>query len=207
MAVADYHDTHHHFPPPYVNGPDGKSWHSWRILILPYIEQKELYDAYNFDEPWDGPNNRKLAERMPQIFRFHGSEREGNTTTNYLAVVGEETIWPGDRKLSYSDITDGTSETILIVENHGAGIHWMEPRDLRLDEIDLHLNSPGGVSSPFDNPGVAMADGSARSFHAGLTPETLRALFTIQGNEQFTTDAQGDIKLLNDGRLRPRVRE
>jgi len=67
--------------------------HSWRVLILPYIEQNELFKEYRFDEPWDGPNNRKLASRMPKVYALHGEERPDNVTTNYLAVVGPETFW------------------------------------------------------------------------------------------------------------------
>jgi hypothetical protein len=111
LAVANYNDAHGHLPPPYVLGPDGKRWHSWRVLILPYIEQDALFNEYKFDEPWDGPNNRKLAERMPRTFAFHSSHKPGDTTANYLAVVGDETAWPGTRTVKFADITDGVSST------------------------------------------------------------------------------------------------
>ena len=81
-------------------GPDGRPWHSWRILILPYIEAEGLFEEYGFSEPWDGPNNRQLAGRMPRLYAFHGDERPGNTTTNYLAVIGPETAWPGASTVS-----------------------------------------------------------------------------------------------------------
>ena len=104
--------------------------HSWCILILPYLDQGELYKAYNFDKPWYGPNNRKLASRMPALFALYGDHHEGNTTTNYLAVVGPETIWQGATGVASDALKDGPSQTILIVENRGANVHWMEPRDL-----------------------------------------------------------------------------
>ncbi|MBN9524501.1 DUF1559 domain-containing protein, partial [bacterium] len=115
MAVASYHDTHGHYPPPYVLGPDGRPWHSWRVLIMPYIEQQALYEQYRFDEPWDGPNNRKLADRMPRLYQFHAATKPGSTTTNYLAVVGDETVWNAAKKVHTGDVTDGLSTTILIV--------------------------------------------------------------------------------------------
>lgn len=83
MAVANYHDANGRYPPPCVAGPDGRPWHSWRVLVLPYVEQSDLHEAYSFAEPWDGPNNRKLAGRMPRLFAFRGTERPGSTTTNY----------------------------------------------------------------------------------------------------------------------------
>ena len=102
------------------------------MLLLPYIDQQELYAAYSFAEPWDGPNNRKLADRMPQIYMFHGSEHSKNRTTNYLAVVGDETVWPVSKPFAMVDVTDVSGETVLVVENRGAEVHWMEPRDLAL---------------------------------------------------------------------------
>src|SRR5262245_46261269 len=119
--------------------------HSWRVLLLPYIEQNDLYKEYRFDEPWNGPNNRKLASRMPPTYFLHGEERPGNTTTNYLAVVGAETVWQGATGVSMDAVKDGTSSTILIVENKGAGVHWMEPRDLVFAEMDFKLNNPKGI--------------------------------------------------------------
>lgn len=206
MAVANYHDSNGHFPPPYLAGPDGRPWHSWRVLILPFIEQNALHKEYDFAEPWDGPKNRRLADRMPRLFRFHAGVEPTGTTTNYLAVVGPETVWPGTKKVGFSAAADGASTTILVVENLGAGVHWMEPRDLVLADMDLRVNSPAGVSSPYDRPGVAMLDGSLHSLRPELRPEVLRALLTINGKEQLTDDGPGGWEFLPDGRDRPLAR-
>lgn len=203
MAVANYHDEKGHYPPPYVLGPDGRPWHSWRVLVLPYIEQSELHKQYDFKEPWDGPNNRKLADRMPRIFEFHSAKAPGNTTTNYLAVVGDETVWHGSKKISSTGVSDGLSTTILIVENRGAGVHWMEPRDLSLADLDLRLNSPAGISSPYDDPAVVMLDTSVRRLRVGLEPAVLRALLTTRGGEPVAETHPGGWELLPDGRQRP----
>lgn len=202
MAVANYHDTNGHYPPPFVRGPDGRPWHSWRVLVLPFIEQHELHKQYRFDEPWDGPNNRQLADRMPRIFRFHSSKSDGNTTTNYLAVVGEETVWHPTKRVTTGEMTDGLSTTILIVENRGAGIHWMEPRDLTFADLDPTVNSPAGVSSPYNDPAVALLDGSLRKVRTVLPPDVLRALLTVRGGEKLADTGAG-WELLPDGRQRP----
>jgi hypothetical protein len=204
LAVANYHHEYGRYPPPYLNGPDGRPWHSWRVLILPYIEYSNLHQAYSFAEPWDGPNNRKLAERMPRIFAFHGSERAENTTTNYLAVVGHETAWPETKSLTSAEVTDGLDSTILLVENMGAAVHWMEPRDLLLADMDLRVNSPAGVSSPYDDSAVAMLDGNLHRLRPGLKPAVLRGLLTIRGGEILEVDAAGAWELLPDGRQRLR---
>ncbi len=173
------------------------------MLVLPYIEQKALYDQYRFDEPWDGPNNKKLAGRMPRLYQFHAATKPGSPTTNYLAVVGDETVWNAAKKVRPGDVTDGLSTTILIVENRGAGVHWMEPRDPTFADMDLRVNSPAGVSSPYNDPAVAMLDGSLRHIRTGLRPDVLRALLTIRGGEELTESSAGGWEFLPDGRQRP----
>lgn len=202
MAVANYHDQNGHYPPPYIAGPDGRPWHSWRILILPFIEHNELYEEYDFAQPWDGPNNRKLAERIPRLFVFHGSERKGPPVTNYLAVVGEETVWSGTRLVSEKDVKDGTGMTIVLVENLGAGVHWMEPRDLVLDEGNLGINTPKGISSPYVDPAVATLDTAVFRLRPHMEPRLLRAMLTIRGGELVEYLETQGWTLLPDGRLR-----
>lgn len=203
MAVANYADAHYdQFPPAYQLGPDGKPWHSWRVLILPYIEQDNLFKQYRFDEPWDGPNNRQLAEHMPKLYAFSGTHRP-TTTTNYLAVVGAETMWPGATVRKRGEIKDGTGETILIVENNGLGVHWMEPRDLAFDAMPFALDDPNGVSSWYKQPAVVTADTSVRRLSKGMTPEALRAALTVAGGEKLADDGNG-WTVIEDGRDRER---
>jgi hypothetical protein len=202
LAVANYESANGHYPPAYVLGPDGKPWHSWRVLILPYIEGQELFDAYRFDEPWDGPHNRTLAARMPKIYRFANRTEPGQTTTNYLAVVGPRTMWPGPEGRKHADITDGASHTVLIAENRGLGGHWMEPRDLDFDTMPFEFNHPHGVSSWYQTPAVVMTDGSVHTFPPGSDPRALRAVFTATGGEKVSLDGERWL-LLPDGRLRP----
>jgi hypothetical protein len=203
LAVANYHEGHGHYPPAHVLGPDGRPWHSWRVLILPYIEQDELFQEYDFSEPWDGPKNHRLAERMPRLYAFHGDERPGNTTANYLAVVGPETVWPGSSTVSSKAVTDDQGATILLVENRGAGVHWMEPRDLALADMDLAINSPRGVSSWYSDPAVVMLNGYVYRLRRDVSPKTLRALLTIRGGEPVQSDEAGGWVWLPDGRDRP----
>ena len=177
--------------------------HSWRVLILPYLEQNDLYKEYNFDEPWDGPNNRKLASRMPRMYALHGEEHPGNTTTNYLAVVGPETIWQGSKGVAVDAVKDGASNTILIVENKGADVHWMEPRDLSFAQMDFTLNSPNGISSRYLDPAVVMVSCTVFRLTKSVEPATLRAMFTINGGEKVAGDPENGWHLLPDGRRRP----
>jgi hypothetical protein len=202
LAVANYESTHGHLPPAYLADEVGRPMHSWRVLILPFIEQDNLYKQYDFSEPWDGPNNRQLAERMPRIYALHGDYYPGLTTTNYLAVVGPKTAWPGSSTVLRSDVTDGTSKTILLIENRGQGVHWMEPRDLEFETMSFDLNSPNGISSKYDDPAVVMLDGSVQRLHKHLKPQTLRALLTINGGEKLRGGFGDEWEVLPDGRLR-----
>ena len=96
VALLTYHDTYGSFPPAYIADDQGRPMHSWRVLILPYLEEKSLYDRYDFSEPWDGPDNSQLAAEMPKVYRCRSDSCSlSPTDTSYLAVVGDGTIWPG----------------------------------------------------------------------------------------------------------------
>ena len=198
-----YLDTNRHFPPAFVLGPDGKPWHCWRVLILPFIEQDSLFKRYRFDEPWDGPNNSQLAGEMPKTLAFSGEHRTGLTTTNYLAVVGAETMWPGAKGRKFDEIKDGTSQTILIVENNGLGVHWMEPRDLAFETMPFAIDDPNGVSSWYKCPAVVTADGGVLRLSKEMTPDALRAALTVNGGEKLALDS-GGWTVIEDGRDRER---
>jgi hypothetical protein len=135
------------------------------------------------------------------VYAFHGEHRPGLTATNYLAVVGPETIWPGTTGLNFRDVTDGTSSTILIVESTGGDMHWMEPRDLSFADMSFEVGHPAGVSSKYKEPAVVMADGAVRSLQADLPPQTLRAMLTANGGEAVR-ETGGQWKLIEDGRQR-----
>jgi hypothetical protein len=204
FAVAAYHDAKGHYPPAYVLGPDGKPWHSWRVLLLPYLDEEKLFGEYNFNEPWDGPNNRRLASRIPSVFRSQRAQRKSDSVvTSYLAVVGEGTLWPGAGTVPRQEVTDGEAQTILLVENSGLGVHWMEPRDLEFATMSFGLGRPDGVSSWYQDPAIVTADGSVRRLKRELRPETLRALLTIRGGERLEQNESGQWEWLQDGRDRP----
>lgn len=152
LGLQNYYSAHGHFPPAYVADADGRPMHSWRVLILPYMEWKSLYDAYDFDEPWNGPNNRKLAGSMPNEYCCPSSEDSQYELgmTNYVAVVGPKTVWPEGETVKMDDIPDGTGNTIMLVEIADPDIRWMEPRDLSFEEAVRGVNpkSERGISSP-----------------------------------------------------------
>ena len=107
LALHNYHDTYGCFPPAYLADRNGKPMHSWRVLILPFIEQSALYQKYDFSEPWDGPKNSKLLSSMPHVYSCPSVARTAagrSTCTSYLAVVGPTTVWPGRATRSLNEI-------------------------------------------------------------------------------------------------------
>ena len=152
-AMYNYHDVYGSFPPAYVSGPDGKRWHSWRTLLLPFIEESAIYEKYRFDEPWNGPNNWPLVEtKILRGFQCpSGADYEVTPFTNYVVVVGEGTAFPGPEAVSLNEINDPET-AILFVEAVNLNIHWAEPRDLELDSMSFQVNDPKApsISSPHD---------------------------------------------------------
>lgn len=129
IALNAYSDEFGQFPPAMTLGPDGKPWHSWRVLVLPYLGESDLYGQYRFDEPWNGPSNLAIVEKMPGILRCP-SASETIGCTSYVAVVGRNTMWPAWQTVSPTKITDGTSNTLLVAEARDLNIPWTEPRDI-----------------------------------------------------------------------------
>jgi len=203
LALHNYHDAYGCFPPAYVADADGRPMHSWRVLILPFMEEQELYDRYRFDEPWDGPNNRWLHSEKPvflshsgRIYAHHIYQCPGasDMEADYLAVVGPHLAWPGACCTTYADFSDGRSQTIQLIEVQDSGIHWMEPRDLDIASIKglqdlgvppMHTPIPRQPRNPKYYPGfhALRADGGVNTFAPDVDAALFRALLTRDGNE------------------------
>ncbi|REJ87102.1 MAG: DUF1559 domain-containing protein [Planctomycetota bacterium] len=133
-SLYRYEEDHGHLPPAYLADADGKPMHSWRVLLLPYLGADKLYEAYDFSEPWDGPNNRQLHGDMPY---YNPSPYGGDSsTTSYLAVVGPGTMWPEQRATALEDVpSNDRRNTLLLVAVKNSDVHWMEPRDLSFETL------------------------------------------------------------------------
>src|SRR5262245_32674018 len=188
LALWQYHDIHGTFPPAYIADEDGRPMHSWRVLLLPYLDQRSVYRQYRFDEPWDGPNNSALAFAVGRLRCYECPSSNCNGESNYVAIVGSQTIWPGSKTTKMVDIKDGAANTIILVETHNSGIHWMEPRDLDIADIARGINPPlgMGISSGHVHgvANVAFADGMVKAIDNKASPKALRAALTIAGGEK-----------------------
>ncbi len=184
LALHNYHDVYGTFPPAFVADENGKPMHSWRVLILPFIDEAGLYSEYKFSEPWDGPNNRLLLDRMPRTYSCPSHINTGLTTnTSYAGVFGEHCVFRGAAPIAIHDITDGTSNTIMVGEASHASIPWMKP-----DDVDILVHGAIGDANGFssDHTGgvhVLMCDGAVRFLSQSINADMLKALFTRDGNE------------------------
>jgi prepilin-type processing-associated H-X9-DG protein len=178
LALHNYHDAYGCFPPAYVADKSGRPMHSWRVLILPFLEYEPLYRKYRFDEPWNGPLNRELASQQLHLFRCPDDTGPA-TNTSYLVVVGARTIFPGARSVKISEIEGGTTSTILLVEVVNSGINWTQPRDLSFVEAMRGINPEPALGISSHHKGgaqIAFADGSVRFFPDDTSQDDLRSL-------------------------------
>jgi hypothetical protein len=92
LAMLNYHDVYGSYPPAYLADEDDRPMHSWRVLLLPYLEEEALYDQYDFDQPWDSPENLALANLMPQVYTCPSDMLATGSETSYTMVVGPDTV-------------------------------------------------------------------------------------------------------------------
>lgn len=143
-ALHAYHTTHKVFPSASANAA-GQSGLSWRVHILPFLEEQELYEQFKIDEPWDSPHNLELVDRMPEAYRVSGV---AENKTVYHMFVGPDTPFGQERGLDFAKVTDGTSNTIMAV--------------IGTPETAVQWTKPGGIDFDPANPfrGLAQMDGA-----------------------------------------------
>ena len=150
-ALHNYHADHACFPPAYIADKNGKPMHSWRALLLPYMDCGGLNKVYDFTERWDGPKNKKLLALRPGYYACPDdptSNTPGAQQANYFAVMGPNAGWAGDHPRKLGDFSSRASDTIMLVEVANSGISWMEPRDVSIEALQTAgTNSPALVPS------------------------------------------------------------
>jgi hypothetical protein len=182
LAMHNYHDTYGHFPAAATYDKNGKPLLSWRVELLPFLEQDLLYKQFKLDEPWDSPDNKKLLAKMPRVFQ--ATDARGGTDTVYQGLVGKGTIFEGKKGIGIRDILDGTSNTIMFVEAAKA-VPWSAPEDLAYD-ADKPLPKIGGLFEGGFN--AALCDGSVHFISKTVSEKTLRAAITRAGGEVLGPD-------------------
>jgi hypothetical protein len=202
LALRSYHADYGCFPPAYTVDASGRPMHSWRALIIPYAGYRALAGSYHLDEPWDGPNNSRLADQMPPLYACPA--HAGNSHSSYAVVVGPETAFPEAGHTTITQIEDGDSaeQTMVVTEVGGTGIPWLEPRDLRMfapskaDWRHQLIEYGHALSTDLSRQGLASRDQhpqgpnflSAAGQVASLRTRDgrlLHAMFTIDGGDPY----------------------
>jgi RNA polymerase sigma factor (sigma-70 family) len=180
-------------PPPAVPGKDGKMLLSWRVLLLPYLGEGELYEKFKLSEPWDSPHNKKLLPRMPEVYAAPGVKLRQPFYTFYQVFVspkpkeGEDVIQAafveGWQMRFPASFTDGTANTILIIEG-GEAAPWTKPVDLPYVGNQA-LPKLGGAFTEVIQ--AATASGDIFVISRKYDESNLRAAITSNGGEVINT--------------------
>lgn len=181
LGMLNYESAYRNLPPQAITGPGGQGLLSWRVAILPFLGELELYQQFHLDEPWDSEHNLTLLEKMPDVYRSPNVPLSSETL--YLAVTGPGTAFEASKKLRIAAVTDGLSNTIGLVEvAPTAAVPWTKPEDFTFaaggDVLALGGVRPGGFMAVF-------LDGSARLISKSVDSETLRRLFLINDGEMI----------------------
>ncbi|MEC9094893.1 MAG: DUF1559 domain-containing protein [Planctomycetota bacterium] len=178
LAFHHHHDIHKRFPAQAITDKEGKRLLSWRVQILPLLDQQALYDSFKLDEPWDSEHNLKLLKQIPSVYVNPNSA--DSHKTNYLAVTGKGTAFENQQGTRLRDFLDGTSNTVLIVEADQF-VPWTQPVEFEVD-WENPLRGLGNI-----RPGIiqaGLADGSVFSFEVGrFSNAKLKSFFTLSGQE------------------------
>lgn len=180
LAMYNYHDTHMQFPVadfPATNfGPDGRPHLSWRVHLLPVLSHLDLYNQFHLNEPWDSPHNVKLIDQMPDEFRSGSGQ---GTSTRMVTLTGPHGLF-FQRKVGLRDITDGSSNTVMIVQvGPDKAVPWTKPDDVEFDPANP-LVAFGKIGKTFL---CTMADGMVREIDATIDAKTMAAIASAKGGE------------------------
>ncbi len=176
LALLEYESQNGTLPPAYTVDTEGNRLHSWRTLILPHMEQRQLYESIDLSKPWDDPANAKARNAVVESYICPSYPDTKNLTT-YLGVYGPDCVYSGSVPRSLSEITDGVETTIAVVDvGPDQAIHWMSPQDISEKEVrkfdaERRTNHPGIMQAAF-------LDGHVTAIYLDVDKDILGALLT-----------------------------
>lgn len=177
-AFNAYHADHGHYPPAAVMGPDGETLHSWRVELLPYLGEQELFQSYKLDEPWDSEHNKPLVEKIPSIYSTSVWTQKGDS--DYFVVTGKGTLFEADAPGRRESVADAPGETMLVLQSN-QHVPWTKP-------VDIETRADHNAVRPFRGHGkgfcAAFADGSVKIVSKETDAASVRAMFTKAGGDE-----------------------
>ena len=186
LALRNYEEIYHALPPAYTTDSNGNALHSWRTLILPFLEEQKLYKSIDLTRPWNDPANDEACKTSVYPYQCPAATDSDNRTT-YLAVLSSSSCIRPTQSRSLSDITDGASKTLMLVEvDSEHSVPWMSPVDAD-DQLVMSL----GPKSKLTHAGgftAAFVDGHVAFLSADTSSAQRRALISIAGDDNAVLD-------------------
>lgn len=184
LALHNYHSVNGSLPPAYTVDENGQPLHSWRTLILPYMEYGWLYDQIDLSKPWDDPVNIRFSEMPIPTFSCPSTSINGTALTCYQLIDDPRAIMYRSEDRRFSEVSDGLADTLMIVEcSEEDAVPWMKPQDLPASRFLNPVGSPnhsGGANAAF-------GDGSVRFLSESLDSQAREALLTRDGADIVPT--------------------
>lgn len=189
LALRAYEADYGSYPPAFTVDSAGKPLLSWRVLILPYLDDKhkQLYDRFDHQLPWNAPQHMQLLREMPEVFVSPADDpAKAAFESTYHVFVGSGTMFPAPDTRRQQEIRDDRATTILVIETSNGVTKWTEPRDVDVNTTDFQIH---GATSPIlggNNPAGAQAlyaDGDVGLIPFGTNAAILEAMTTIDGGE------------------------
>lgn len=181
LALRNYESVYHSLPPAYTVDADGKPLHSWRTLILPYLEQQALYKKIDLSKPWNHPANKEAYETNISAYRCPSVNCPPGHT-NYLAVVAPHGCFRATEPRKLSEITDAPDLTLMVMEVDSEHcVPWMSPQDVS-DEWIVNIEAVKTLPHPGGAQAVCVS-GAVRFLQSSTKAAALRALISIDGHD------------------------
>lgn len=177
LALHNYHDTHGSFPPAVVSDADGKPLYSGRLLLLPFLEEASLYERFDKTKAWDSPENITLSQTPIAVFQDRANKAGTATRSDYVFATGAGTAFEGNKSVKFGQVTDGLSNTVLIICTTSGPANWAAPTDWSIDS---------GTVPPSAHDAKLLllyGDGSVRLMKSKYFGENMRALTSKSGGD------------------------
>lgn len=180
LAMHNFHSAYNKLPAPAITDEDGKPLLSWRVAILPFVEEQALYQQFHLDEPWDSEHNLPLSKKLPAVYASPGVRLPAGETVIHAVVGKDMGLRPVDRT-AFRDFLDGLSNTILIIETAPEfAVPWSKPADVEIDLADPLAKFKGTPKKGFN---ISLGDGAVRFLADTIDPDLFKAMLTRAGRE------------------------
>ena len=193
LALRQYNSVYGSLPPVALYDNSGKPVHSWRVMILPFLGAADVYEKYDFSEPWNGPHNSQLQREMVKAqknpFTCPSSGLKDGRT-NYAAVTGSKTMWQDRDASPLDDASWGVQQVGLVIEMPSFDANWMEPKDISIDEA-IAVSTGVDRHTAIHSRGIPYVDTAqrVRAIPAGTTEDNIKKLFisSVEAKQEDTS--------------------